>query len=518
MNDLIKPHNLSTKQIQFFKKTTITDGVFMSLNDSGFRYRSVERHILQLIENQTLHPGDRLPSLRSLSVQMGVSISTVNQAYLELEDRGLVEARPRSGFFVRPSLPALPTPAPPRQQQKMAPVLSNRSQLIAKMLSFLGRQDLINLSVNCPDASLLPSKALARCMTQVLREDPLHAVSYETVQGNGELRRLLALRQAQFGLSNTPEEILVTSGTVEALYTALRAVTRPGDNVLIQSPTYYCFLQLLENCGLRAIELPSLPEEGMKAEDVKRALETFDVKACIVTSNFNNPDGATIPDNTKKEIVALLAGRGIPLIEDDIYGDLHFQGKRPSTFKQFDEEGLVIYCNSFSKALAPGYRVGWMSPGIYFQRALDIKTTTNVATATPNQMAVARFLAGGQYDRQVRQLRAAIHKQMQGMQLLLGRSFPEGTRVTRPEGGLSLWLELPGKIDGIDFFHRALAAGIGLIPGQVFSTQDRFNNYIRLSCTGIWNERVQQGIKTLGQLATEMASTARIAEHEQPAG
>lgn len=474
------------------------------MGEDTFRYRQVEQHIAALIDSATLAPGERLPSLRALSRQLRVSVATVSQAYLELERQGVVEARSRSGFYVRAPLRSLPNTGPQRRPE-LEPVAGNRSRLIQTVLEAVGRGDLLPTGVTGAAPQLLPGRTLARLMAAECRRSPNGVLGYEQVAGNLDLRRQIALHLLGYGITADPDEIIVTVGAMEALYLAVRTLTRPGDNILIQSPTYYCFLQLLENCGLRAIEIPSHPQTGVAPADLTQALDRFDIRACLLAPSFNNPDGSLTAEGARREIVALLAARGVPLIEDDVYGDFHFDGPRPATCKGFDEEGLVLYCNSFSKSVAPGYRIGYLLPGRFYRKALDVKSTTNVSTATPNQRVLATFLREGHFERHMNRLRRTLAEQMTTMQLHLGRHFPAGTRVTRPQGGTALWLELPQGIDGVDYFHRARAAGIGVVPGCAFSAQDRYRNYVRLSCTGIWNEEMAAGIRTLGELAHEMA-------------
>ncbi len=473
------------------------------MSNENFRYQTVEKHILSLIDSQALSPGERLPSLRNLSQRMNASISTVNQAYLELEKRGMIESRERSGFFVRADFREIPPPAHcPRPT--LEPTMGNRSELIRTVLSAIGDKSLLPLGIVSPAAELLPAKSLARFMAQVVRENPERSVGYESIQGNLELRRQIAFRSIDAGISVSPDDIMITSGTIEALNLALRTITRPGDNILVQSPTYYCLLHLLENCGLRAIEIPSHPETGVSPEDVAQAIRKFDIRVCLFSPNFSNPDGGLTPDEAKKEIVEMLAEQEIPLIEDDVTGDLNFESKRPNAFKAFDRKGLVIHCSSFSKTLAPGYRAGWMIPGVFLRRTLDSKAITNVSSPTPTQMAIAAYLQHGNHDRHLKKLRGAIANQVRDMQLYISKVFPAGTRTTRPKGGAVLWVELPEAIDSIDFFDRAHTAGISIAPGAIFSTQDKYNNFIRLSCSRVWNEQIQAGIKTLGEIAEEM--------------
>lgn len=472
--------------------------------DETYRYRTVEKHVQSMIENGAIGLGDKLPSLRLLSTNLGVSVSTVNQAYVELERRGVIESRPRSGFFVRQRsmrLPRTETSAPP--MDKPRPV--TRSGLIQTVLESVGRYDILELGVVAPDASLLPLKDLGRITSAILRDDPARALGYAPIPGDPELIRQIAFRSMEHGIPAAPDEPIITAGCVEALNMAVRAVCRRGDTVLIQAPTYYCFLQVLETLGLRAIEIPSDPEGGVSPANLAHALKTFDVAACILSPNFNNPDSSLTPDEAKREIVSLLAQRNIPLVEDDVSTDLHFTPKRPGTYKQFDEKGLVMLCSSFSKTVAPGYRVGWVLPGRFRQKILELKATTNVSTPAPTQMAMAEYLRQGRMERHLKRLREALEKQMDTMQLHLERYFPDGTRVTHPTGGGVLWLELPGDVDSVDLYFHARDNGIGIAPGPVFSTRDKFTNYIRLSCGAPWSEAMDDGLRRLGEMAAKMA-------------
>jgi DNA-binding transcriptional MocR family regulator len=473
------------------------------MDEQGFRYRQVEKQIMALIDAEAIRPGDKLPSLRKLSRQLSVSIATVSQAYLELEKKGVLASRERSGFFLAPKALQMPAPAS-RPRPALVPTVGTRGNLIQKVLEALGNKDLLPFGVACPTEELLPAKTLARLLSNSLRNNPAQALDYAPVAGDPELRRQIALRSLEAGINVTPDEILITSGAMEGLSIALRALTKPGDNVLIQSPSYFCFLQLLENCGLRAIEIPS-SSGGIDPRDVQRAIERFEISAVILVPNFNNPDGSLTADDKKAEIVKLLAERMIPLVEDDVYGEIYFGEQRPASCKGFDTAGDVIYCSSFSKTIAPGYRVGWMIPGRHYAKALELKTTTNICTAAPNQMAIAAFLREGYFERHLRRLRGAIHNQMESLLLSLHRHFPDETRASFPDGGASVWVELPTGIDAINFFFKAREMGIGLAPGAIFSAQEKYDNFIRLSCTGIWNQAMEDGIEQLGRLAKTLS-------------
>ena len=465
------------------------------------RYAVVGKHILELIESGALKPGERVPSLRQMSAKMRVSITTVSQAYVELENQGLIESRPKSGFFVRANFRQLPPPACCGADTPIEPREVNRSDLIRGVKDLLGRKDILPFGVACPDSSLLPGRELARILTAALRYDPSRPIGYELLAGNPELRKQIALHCIDAGATVMPDDIIVTTGAMEAISIAVRCLTRPGDVVAIQSPAFYSFLELLDSQGLRALEIPSHPDGGISPGALADAVNQYDVKACLFNTNFNNPDGSVIPDENKEAIVRLLARKSIPLIEDDLSGDVHFGPERPQVCKKFDREGLVMLCSSFSKTIAPGYRVGWLIPGRFHKRAQTIKMSTSVCTASLPQLAIAEFLRTGKYDRHLRKLRAAIQRQMQAVQLAVCRYFPPETKATRPTGGMNLWVELPGHIDSRDFFFRARSEGIGVVPGLIFASSDKYKNFIRLTCSGVWNKEIEKGIEKLGQLA-----------------
>lgn len=477
-----------------------------TLDHESYRYQVVEQHVLDIIDSGALKMGDKLPSLRTLSHDLGVSISTVNQAYVELEEKGIIESRARSGFFVQRQSTRLPIPESVSSTTTEARPVT-RGGLIRVVIDAVGDKEMVPLNVFEPTADLLPVKEMSRIMTQVIREHPEDTLVYDIIPGNAELRGQIALRHMETGCHATPDDIIITIGCFEALYIALRATTRPGDTVLIQAPTYYCFLHLLENLGLRVVEIPSHIDRGVDPADLAAALRKFDIKACIFSPNYNNPDSSCTPDTAKREIVSMLAGLEIPIIEDDVSTPLHFGTKRPTTMKQYDRRGLVLLCSSFSKTIAPGYRVGWLLPGRFMDRALEIKYTTNVCTPTPTQRAVAEFLRQGKMPRHMKKLRTTIEKQLDTMLRHVGDYFPAGTKATHPQGGGVLWLELPGNVDSVDLFFAARERGVTIAPGSIFSTQDKFNNHIRLSCTSLWSESIRNGLEIVGRLAGEKQHT-----------
>jgi DNA-binding transcriptional MocR family regulator len=466
-------------------------------------YEEVAERIGAMIASGTYRPGERVPSVRGLSRQLRVSVNTVLQSYAHLENVGLIEARPQSGYYV-----SSPLPVPGSQAIKPAVAYHPPSDVVLgevplRIMRAIADSSLVPLARGAPNPELLPADKLNRMLATESRRFRSQSLAYGSAQGLRKLRLQIAKRSLTAGCTLQPEEIVITSGCVEAVTLALQAICRPGDTVAIASPVYYTFLNSIQWMGLKVLEIPATPGEGMSLDVLGYAIEQTPVRACLTIANFNNPLGSVMPDEKKRDLVRLLARHDIPLIEDDVYGDLAFGPVRPSSTKAFDEKGLVLYCSSFSKTLAPGYRVGWIVPGRFQQRIEHLKALFNIATATPTQLAIAEFLANGGYDHHLRTLRRAYARQVAQVRDAIGRHFPAGTRVSRPDGGFVLWVELPEKVDAMRLFEEALREGIGIAPGPLFTTGDRFRNCIRVSAA-FWSERIEQALETLGGLAQAM--------------
>src|SRR6185369_2376079 len=465
-------------------------------------YEEVAGQVARLVEEGTFGPGARIPSVRSLSRQFTVSVNTVMEAYGLLEDRGIIEARPQSGYYVRARMADLPA-EPGMSRPAPCPTRVSIRELATMIMRDTRNPDLVPLGAAIPNPEHLPVNRLNRMLSSEARRHSAKSVSYEIPPGCEKLRVQVARRMVSAGCTLTPDEIVTTTGCMEAVNLALFAVCRPGDTVAIESPAYYNFLQALELHGLKALELPTHPRDGMSLDALRYALEHNRVSACVVCTNFSNPLGSLMPDEKKRELVALLAAQGIPLIEDDINGDLSFSHERPRVAKSYDRDGGVLLCSSFSKTIAPGYRVGWIAPGRYQTEIERIKGILNVADATPPQLAVAEFLANGGYDHHLRSLRRVHARQTCLMAQAVGRHFPPTTRVTCPTGGFVLWVEFPEYVDSLVLYEQALAAGITIAPGPAFSAKQKYRNCIRLNA-GYWSDRVERAIEDLGRLAAAM--------------
>lgn len=468
------------------------------MNEKIPLYESVADRISYLIDEGTFRPGDKIPSIRSLSQQFGVSINTIKQSYAFLEDRRLIEARPQSGYFVCARLPEIPVD-PEISDYVISPTEVSIDQLAQRILRDGMNPELLQLGVSLPDPESLPIERLSRMMSSELRRNPVQSVEYAIPPGNLRLRTQIAKRMLKAGCTLRPDEIVITTGCMEAVFLALQALCKPGDTVAVESPTFFNFMQLIEALGLRALEIPTSPTEGISLEALDYALEHNKVSACLVVTNYSNPLGCVMPDERKQALVELLAKYEVPLIEDDIHGDLSHSDERPGVARSYDRDGNVLLCSSFSKTLAPGYRVGWIAPGRFQPKIEALKMAVTVASASPTQMAVAEFLANGGYDRHLRKIRRDYHRKVAQMSEAIGRYFPEGTKVTRPKGSFSLWVEMPGQVDSLKLYRKAVQAGITIAPGPIFSASGKYGNCLRLNA-GFWSERVEHAVATLGAL------------------
>jgi len=469
------------------------------------RYERYAQEIAQLIRTRALRPGDRLPSVRQASASRGISAATVFEAYYLLEARGLVEARPRSGYYV--SAQALrPEPPLSRPAEGSTPVAI--SDLVFEVAGAAGRRDLVPLGSAFPSPALFPLPQLARHLAGGMRRIDAWRMVEDLAPGNEALRRQLALRYGVDGMRVDAAQIVVTNGAMEALNLCLQAVTRPGDVVAVESPAFYAALQALERLGLQAVEVATHPRHGVDLAALAAVLARHPVRACWFMTNFQNPLGSLMPEAARRELVALLARHGVPLIEDDVYAELYFGARKPLPAKAFDEEGLVMHCSSFSKCLAPGYRVGWVAAGRHAQAVERLRLMSSLSPAVPSQEAIAGYLAQGGYERHLRRLRRSLQQAQQRMLAAIERHFPRDTRVAVPQGGYFLWLELPAGVDALALHRRALAQRISLAPGHLFSTDRRFANCVRLNYGHAADPRFDAALQTVGALACALARGA----------
>jgi DNA-binding transcriptional MocR family regulator len=468
------------------------------------RYEQIAELVAADIRNGHLAPGTRLPSIRAITAQHGISASTAFQAYYRLEEKGLVRARERSGYFVAGAglrAPADPAPATLVRSAARLAARVDISELVFSVLGAAQEPQIVPLGSAFPAPELFPLPRLAKSLAATARRMQPRETVIDLPQGNAVLRQQIAQRYLGLGMSQAPQELIITSGALEALNLCLGAVAGPGDLIAIESPGFYASLQALERLKMKALEIPVHPRDGLDLAALAAALKRHPVKACWFMTSFQNPTGASLPEEKKRELVALLTKRGIPLIEDDVYGELYFGHRAPLPAKAFDTKGLVMHCSSFSKTLAPGYRVGWVSPGRFGQRIERLKLMTTLAASLPAQLAIADYLQRGGYDKHLRRLRHALEGQQSQLLAALARHMPQGVRVSRPAGGYFAWLEFDAAFDTLALHLSALEQGIGIAPGPIFSARRQYRHCIRLNYGHPWNPALDKALRILCELS-----------------
>lgn len=464
----------------------------------SFLYEQVASKIEDSITKLKLKGGDKVPSVRVLSKEMDISVNTVFQAYAILEAKGLIISRPRSGYIINSMLDTIQSP---KKSPKSTHALTVEITAMATaMMKNAKENGIVNFSILAPVNELLPITKLNKAVTASLTLLSSDNFQYPLVDGHPTLLKQIARRTIEWTNPLSVDNIVVTNGCMEAINLCLDAVTKPGDIVAIESPTYHGILQSLESRGLKAMEIQTDPITGLSIDHLKETLSDHQITACIFMPTCHNPTGACMPDANKIELVKLLGERNIPLIEDDSLGELNFKTPRALPAKAFDTYNNVLYCSSFSKTLAPGFRIGWVSAGNYQTQLEKLKFGSNISTNPVLQDAIGRYLESGHYDSHIRKMRIELRGQMIKYISAISNYFPDDIRLSVPEGGLSVWIELPENRNAFELQKAALSKGIGICPGHIFSPSDFYHNYIRINYCPLWNSKTENAIITIGKL------------------
>lgn len=463
-------------------------------------YLQIANNIEHQIKNDVLKIGDKLPSLRTICTEKGVSLSTASQSYFELESRGLIESRPQSGYYVSythrqfRNVPATSQPLPARAGGKTEDVIFTISENM--------QQDTLALSAGVPSIELLPMAKLNKAIVAATRNLPGSGVNYDK-HGNPKLKKQIAQRSLMWGGKLKAENIITASGCINALSFCMLALAKRGDTIAVESPVYFGILHLAKNMGLNVLELPTNPVTGVEIDALKKALARKKIKLCLLVSNYSNPLGSCIPDEHKKAIVQLMEKHNVPLIEDDLFGDLYFGSQRPSCCKTYDESGIVLWCGSFSKTLAPGYRVGWVEAGKFKELVTKTRYYHALYTTSITHEAIGSFIENERYDVHLRKLRQTLHRNSLQFLRCVSEYFPEETKVTKPGGGLHLWVELNKRTDTVELYNRAIAGKVSVAPGRLFTLQNQYNNCLKLNFGLPWSDKVEAALKFVGRLAAK---------------
>jgi len=460
-------------------------------------YLKIANSVTEQIKSETLQFGDRLPSLRSAQKLYNVSLNTIKQAYMELESRSLVESRPKYGYYVSQTSQrklALPSVT----QMKVSEGKNTPEDLIDKVFGSIGGTDVTQFALGIPGKSLLPVAKMKKCMIDVMKRKSDSGTNYEPVQGSEVLRREIAKWSMVMEGKITEDDLVITSGAMNAVYNCLMAVTQPGDSVAVESPVYFGILQAIQLLGLKAVEIPTHPITGVDLDELKKVLPKL--SACCFVVNYNNPLGFQMPDENKKELVKMLTEHNVPLVEDDVYGNIYFGAGRPKPCKFYDEAGIVMWVGSVSKTLAPGFRVGWVAPGKFKEKIIRQKLVQTVSGPSLFSDVITDFLAHGRYDHHLRMFRKKLYANYLQIQKSVIEYFPDNTKISEPKGGFMLWLELDKRICTEDLYDLAVSQKVNFAPGRMFSQYNQYQNCMRLNYALEWTDRVESDLEKLGKM------------------
>ncbi|EKN4704684.1 PLP-dependent aminotransferase family protein [Yersinia ruckeri] len=467
------------------------------------RYEQLASQIRSQIQSKVWQAGDKLPSLRESCKQSGLSLMTVVQSYQLLESQGWIVARPQSGYYVASRRTQLPQPQRGTQLHLSEQVDINA--FIFEVLQAGKDPSIVPFGSAFPDPSLLLQPRLSKALASVARKISPQSSVTNLPPGNESLRRNIAQRYAASGMNVSPEEIVITAGAMESLSLSLQAVTDPGDWVVIESPAFYGALQAIERLRLKAIAITTHPQLGIDLDALEQVIGQYPIKACWLMTHFQNPLGSTMPWSHKQRLVNLLQQNNISLIEDDVYGELYFGAQRPLPAKALDQHRQILHCSSFSKCLAPGFRVGWVAAGIHAQRIQHLQLMSTVSASVPTQLALADYLTQGGYDTHLRRLRRVMEQRLNSMHQAVVDAFPRNVKISHPGGGYFLWLEMEPPFNTNELYLRALEQGISIAPGRMFTTGNQFDHCFRLNASFPWSGHSEQAIKTLGQLVYQLS-------------
>lgn len=465
-------------------------------------YNRIVETIVQQIVSGVLHAGDRLPSLREICKQYGVSMNTATRAFYELEKQGFIESKPRSGYFVAVS-PVHRRSIPSVNKLVQTHVRLTQEEVVNAMVSNFD-QAKVALSSAMLDAALVPVKRINKALLMATQTLDDSGVGYRRT-GGGRLKTQIAKRTVSWGGHLTADDLVTTAGSVDAIAFCLMALTTRGDTIAVESPVYFGILRLAHSLGLQVIEIPTHPITGADPDAIKKLLERKAIKLCILVTNFSNPLGSCMPDEHKKEVASLMTRYNVPLIEDDLYGDLYYGNQRPKTCKTYDESGHVLWCGSFSKTLVSGYRVGWLAPGKYKQQVERIKLYHTLQCSTITHEAVGLFLEMGRYEHHLRTVRPILQGNYFQFLRCINAYFPEQAKVTRPLGGMNLWVEFERGFNTLELYNRAIQKGISITPGRSYTLRNQYNNCLKLSYGMLWRPEVEKALKVLGKLARDLS-------------
>jgi len=499
------------------KNLIIMAGMEIPLNRSNTipLFRQIEPHLERLITDGVLVPGVKLPATRELAQRLGVSRSTVALAYEELVARGVLRAHVGQGTFVagEPAQTADPASgAKPSAQIDWSGLFSKGSQLLA---ADVRRRELyghaprppagvISFAGGMPDSGLFPIEAFRRVLNRVIRQEGAELLQYYPAGGYPPLRRFLSTYLLRFGVQARPEEILIVNGSQQGFDLIARTLLDPGDFVAIEQPSYPRAIQVFRSFGAHLLPVP-MGDAGLRLDVLGRVLERHAPKLLYCQPSAHNPTGLTMPAPARRQLLRLAGRYQIPVVEDGFDGSLFYGDRPPAPLKAEDPYGLVLYIGTFSKILFPGLRLGWLvAPPPVLERLSVAKQLADIHTSPLIQAAVYHFCQRRLLERHLLRSSAEYGRRRTVLLRALSREMPKGVNWTHPQGGFSLLLTLPERMDAVSLFPRALDRGVAFTPGGVFFLEGEGERTLRLSFSSVPANRIEEGVRRLGEATREM--------------
>jgi DNA-binding transcriptional MocR family regulator len=468
---------------------------------SDYLYHDLEMSLRKKILQGSYPPASKLPSIRQMCLQVNVSKTTVLSAYTRLEAQGLIEARDRSGYYVRSAINLQNShrtslKQPNTSQPIMTPVLISRTQVFLDIMHRGAVFDLIS-----PGQDVPANTQLRRCLSKGMRQqNSSQQLNYDQPRGNRELINQICNNTNLGAGSMQPEDVIISNGCQHALLLAIIATTEPNDIIAIESPAFYGALQLIEVLGRKVLEISSSTDSGLNLETLAQAAANWDIRAIIVSPAFSTPTGACMPEQNKITLLAIAAQHMFTIIEDDIYASLYFRFEKPRSIYSYDTQGLVILCSSLSKSVSRDLRIGWIASKKYSQKILALKIATVMASSASQQQGLSYYIKEGHLDRHLKQRRQLLESQKNQLLTLIQQHMSHAISVSQPHGGLVLWLELGNDIDTMALYKKAREQGITITPGSLFSAQNTYQSYLRVSFSQPWSEERRAAFKLLAKL------------------
>jgi DNA-binding transcriptional MocR family regulator len=467
--------------------------------DSGLLYLQIALRVAQMVASGALQAGQRLPSVRDSAAQNNVSVATVVQAFRHLEEHGVLQPRPKSGYFVASASKNKAASLVRKLEPVPEPVAVPRSTRPG--VSFAGYSP--------KDKDFFDTDRIRVALSRATRLKRDTLTEYTTSVGTLSLRNAVALRALHLGCALRAEDIVITTSCINAVAMCLQAVTRPGDLVAIESPTFFGFLDLLESLGLKALALPTDARTGISLPALQLALDTQPIKALLLVPTLSNPLASVMPLTQKRALAKLVAQYQVPLIEDVVFNDLLATDARRRAVKAFDTGGWVMTCGSFAKTVSPGIRLGWVDAGRWTQELATLKRVQGTSTNAVLEYALADLLTQGSYESHLRRLCTLMKQRLGQARKLIQTHFPSGTKVNDPPAGYTLWVELPTVVDSMQLFEKCKNMGITIGPGRLFCASQRYQHFLRLSFAGAWSAKEQAALAEVGHQAQLLVANAQ---------